>query len=96
MKNLNKQTFNRAALVSFVYTIFLTGLYHMWRWDTFDLQLFILYEDQQLFILLAICLSVVWIVLMIIIAKLHSAAYEYYIINPPEQKPEQKPGKQEK
>ncbi len=91
MKDLNEQTFKRVGWVSIGYGIIFVlfvGFLCFCKTKYFYV--------QNILILSGIFVSVVWIVLMIIIAKLHSAAYEYYIINPPEQKPEQQLGKQEK
>ncbi|MBQ1964315.1 MAG: hypothetical protein II358_02720 [Tidjanibacter sp.] len=81
MKEINRRSFIRAASVSGGYIVLLAALL-AWFLCPCNPKCFYV---QNLFVLLGIFVSVVWIVLMIIIAKLHSAAYEYYIINPPEQ-----------
>lgn len=81
MKEINRRTFKRTAWVSGFYVAIILALFVCFLCIC-ETKCFCV---QNIFILSGIFVSVVWIVLMIIIAKLHSAAYEYYIMNPPEQ-----------
>lgn len=81
MKEINRRSFIRTASVSGVYVGVIFALFVCFICICKTKYFYF----QNIFILSCIFVSVAWIVLMIIIAKLHSAAYEYYIINPPEQ-----------